>query len=914
MLIGRDAEQSAVAQLIAGARIGRSGVLVLSGEAGIGKTSLLEDAAARADDMQALWAAGSAAERNVSFGALLQLLRPVVHLLDKIPQPQAQALGVALAMREGKTNDRFAVGAATLSLLSRCAEERPLLLLVDDAHALDRPSADAVVFVGRRLVADRVAMLVATRDEPGAAVFDADLPQVRLGGLGLAPASELLRGHAKQRVTEDLITRLHAETAGNPLAIVELAGEIDSLASASPHIPIPVPERVARSFTRRIETLSLPAQAALLLAAITGGDLAVVAAAAEDLDTGAAHLAEAEAAGLLTIAADRVVFRHPLVRSGVYAAAPHALRRRAHRAVADALPPRDHERRAWHLAESVIGFDKEAAAALDRVGEGAMDRSAYDVAATANERAALLSEDHTQRARRFFAAGESAWLAGQVERAGPLLRHSARLTSDVVMLADIDAVRGNMALRAGSLEDARAIFSDAASRIAPTDPDRAVSLLGDLVLVHFYLAAAAGAVAVAATLDGLLPRLTSDLTRSRGDLMVGVAHVLAGDHGIDRIRSAVLRIAASDHRTDDPRQRTWEVLGTLFLRESDTGRDLIARTLEDLRQRGALGTLSTVLFYAARDDATTERWQDAVAKYQEAIALSRETGSTTDLVVCLAGLSWLQGRMGLAEECVANAEEAMRLGDRHRVHLGRIWAMYARGDLALAVGDAAVAVERFTELSAELESIGVGDVDLWPGPELAEALLRVGRTEEARDAATAYAEKARAKDQPWPLARAERALALTSHGDDAERHFERALAHHEFALDAYEDARTRLAHGAVLRRRRRRVAARPYLRSAVEIFDRLGAEPWARAAAGELAATGETPHRRGASAAEMLTSQELQITRMLGAGKTTREAAAALFLSPKTVEYHLRHVYTKLGIHTRAELALVIADSRSARR
>jgi DNA-binding CsgD family transcriptional regulator len=265
--------------------------------------------------------------------------------------------------------------------------------------------------------------------------------------------------------------------------------------------------------------------------------------------------------------------------------------------------------------------------------------------------------------------------------------------------------------------------------------------------------------------------------------------------------------------------------------------------------------------------------------------------------------------MGRDDDCTASADEAMRVGAERRLHLGRIWAMFARGDLALARGEAAAAVERFEGLAAELASIGVGDVDVSPGPELAEALVRVGRTEEGGAVARAYAEQAHAKGQPWALARAERALAMTSDGDDeAAAHFDTALTHHASTLDAYEAARTRLAYGAALRRRRQRVAARPHLRVALETFDRLGAEPWARTAAAELDATGETPQRRGAGRTAVLTAQELQIARLLAGGKTTRETAAAMFLSPKTVEYHLRHAYTKLGIHSRSELATALGD------
>ncbi|MGI8874821.1 MAG: helix-turn-helix transcriptional regulator [Egibacteraceae bacterium] len=433
-------------------------------------------------------------------------------------------------------------------------------------------------------------------------------------------------------------------------------------------------------------------------------------------------------------------------------------------------------------------------------------------------------------------------------------------------------------------------------------------LLADLMLAHLYLADTAGAVRLAATVEDVLPRTKSTGTRARGEVVVGVAHVLAGEPGIDRIRIAVRYISEAPKRAKDPRHPDWDVLGTQFLRESGTGRELMEQTVQELREGGALAMLPTALLYAARDDATTDRWHDGVARYEEGVALARETGDTTALVLCLAGLSLLQARMGRDDDCTASADEAMRVGAERRLHLGRIWAMFARGDLALARGEAAAAVECFEGLAAELASIGVGDVDLSPGPELAEALVRVGRTEEAAVIARAHAEQAHAKGQPWAMARAERALALISDGDDVAAHFKAALTHHASTLDVYEDARTRLAYGAAMRRRRQRVAARPHLRAALEMFEALGAEPWARTAAGELDATGETPQRRGAGRTTVLTAQELQIARLLAGGKTTRETAAAMFLSPKTVEYHLRHAYTKLGINSRSELATALGD------
>ncbi|MDQ3628641.1 MAG: LuxR C-terminal-related transcriptional regulator [Actinomycetota bacterium] len=808
------------------------------------------------------------------------------------------------------TGDRFAVGAATLSLLSRFAEEHPLLLLVDDAHTLDRPSADALVFVARRVMADPIAVLAASRPEPGTLLVEAGLPQLQLQGLELAMAEELMAVHARAVVTPDVVARLHRATGGNPLAMVELAGDIERLERLSPQVPLPVPDAVAGSFGRRIATLGERARVALLLAAITDGDMGLVARASTALGTTIADLAMAEQAGLIRIATGRLEFRHPLVQSSAYAAASPDLRRDAHRAIAHALPDHDVERRAWNLCEATVGPNDEVADAVDLVGRRARDRSADGVAATAFERAALLTAEPGRRAGRILAAGQSAWYAGQVERAGALLQQAAALACDPVVLAGIDGLRGSIAARAGSLEDARDIWANAAARIAQDDPDGAVLLLADSVNTCFYLGDAAAALKASETLDGLVARSLTDQARVLGTLAVGMAHVLAGEPGMDRIRGAVRALATSPDRTGDPHRPAWVVMGPLFLRESETGRELVRRTVEDLRERAALATLPNLLFHLARDEPTTDRWQSALSGYQEAIGLAREAGQTTDLTLSLAGLAWLQARMGRESDCRTNAAEAMRLGHRHRIHLGRAWVAFAQGDLELALGRPAQAVAHFTALQEMLDRIGFLDVDLAPGPELVEALKRVRRHDEALVVSRRYHVHAAAKAQPWAMARAERALAITAQDAEAKQaHFDMALDLHRSSLDAYEEARTRLLCGAALRRERRRAAARPLLRSALRTFEVLGAKPWADLAARELDATGERPRRGGDSRVSMLTTQEHQIAGLLAAGRTTRETAAALFLSPKTVEYHLRHAYIKLGIHSRPELTAAFASS-----
>jgi DNA-binding CsgD family transcriptional regulator len=391
-------------------------------------------------------------------------------------------------------------------------------------------------------------------------------------------------------------------------------------------------------------------------------------------------------------------------------------------------------------------------------------------------------------------------------------------------------------------------------------------------------------------------------------MAVGVARVLAGAPGVEWIRAAVDELMIHPDLPEDPRRPHWQVIGTLFLREAGSGRELMSRAINGDRTRTALGALPTLLFHTARDDATTDRWASGMTAYDEGIALARETGQTTDLAVALAGLAWLQARMGRVAECQANADEALRLADNHGITLAKLWAQFALGDLHLANGDAPAAADWFQRLQTTLRQIAFLDVDLAPGPELAEAQLRTGDVAGAAVTARDYLTQATDKGQPWALARAHRAVALTcSEASERTSLFERALELHSGSPDLFEEARTRLAYGATLRRSRSRVAARPQLRLALEAFERLGASPWADLAATELDATGERVRRGSDGYLRVLTSQEIRIARMLSDGRTTKETAVALFLSPKTVEYHLRHVYQKLEIRSRDELSAAMA-------
>ncbi|MGD9960512.1 AAA family ATPase [Nocardioides sp.] len=896
MLVGRDTEQHLVAGLVAAARLGESAVLVVTGEPGIGKSTLLAHAAELAEGMQVHWVIGSEAEQGLAFAGLSQLFGPDVDLAG-LPAPQAHALGVALALRSGQAVDRFAVGAATLGMLGRLAESRPRAIFIDDAHLLDPPSADALAFAVRRLVADPILVVVAVRASERSPLREAGLPGLDLGGLDLAAGLALLRaGDRSASLSDAEVERLVNATGGNPLALLEFAD--NPLERAGPDAPVPVSASLAAAFLARTGQLSPAAQQCLLVAATSGGERPVVADACERLGVDPGSLVEAADAGLIRLEAARIEFRHPLVRGSVYSAVSASARRAAHAALAAVTPLPEADRRAWHLAAAVADTDEEAAEALVGVAGRARARAAYDVCATALERAARLSTTPSRRAHRLLEAAEHAWIAGQGERSRSLLDQVGPTPLELV--ARIGSLAGLIAARTGSLTEAVDIYAEAAERVAASDPDAAVELLADGINASFYRADREWMAQALEQLELLVPRTRRQRSRVLGHLAIGMVRILLGKPGVETLRVAIVDLVAAETLRSDPIRVEWLVMAVLFLREDGTFHGVVEEAVDATREGTVLGTLPYLLFLVSRDAATSDRWAEAESGYHEGIRLSRESGQTTNLGLSLAGLAWLEARQGRAEQCREHAAEAVALGERFDIVVSRVWAAWALAELDLGRGDATGALAALETVCELLELFAIEDVDMYPGAELAETLLRLGRDEEAAVVAADFLTRATLKGQPWALARAHRACAQLSGDQDG---FARALAHHADTRDSFEQARTELAQGSALRRSRQRRAARPVLLAAYERFGSLGAPEWAEQAAAELEATGETVRRRGADARDSLTPQESQIARLLAAGQTTRQAAAALFLSPKTVEYHLRHVYLKLGISSRAELA-----------
>lgn len=901
-------------------------MLAVVGEPGIGKTALLDDAFTRATNMRHLRANGIQSEAQIPFASLFELVRPALGALERIPVPQATALEGALALRPPKREDRLAIGAATLSLLAAYAEETPLLVLVDDVQWIDASSASALLFAARRLGDDPVAILLAAREHEPSFLDGSDLPRLRLEGLDLEASRLLLLNGGDddsqfgvgetaevahtEELSEVVVRRLHRETGGNPLALLELGGRSDpSWGDLTPlQEPLAAVTGVARSFAARFESLPQAAQRLLLLvAASDSSDLSLLTRAAPRFDTTMSGLRPAVLAGLVTTSEERIEWRHPLARSAVYGSVEARQRRAAHRALADTLPDRERDRRAWHLALAADGYDEAAASALEQAASRATARSAYAESSYGYATAASLTAEMPKRASLLYAAADMAALGGLSERAEELLTAAESDGGDALLWARIQHLRGQLASRRGDVTTARQFLREAATVACKLEPRLAVIMLAESIAVCFFAGLPDEMRSVAASIAELAAHLEDTQSRFFAMMSEGMALDFSGQgrKGGELIRGAVNLLEQSDELHDDLRLLSWAVFGPLWLREI-AGGPLVERALSAARERGAAGILPFVLWPVALHRASTDRWDEAAALFHEAIDRARDSEQRAELTLALARLAGLEARTGQGPTCRQHANEALSLSSELGLVFGEVWALAALGDLALSEGRPDEAMPWYERQCEALRTRHISDPDMSPVPEMVESLLRLGKRSEAASLAGEFVTQAENKGLPWSLARAARTRGLLASHDDYERCFIAALELHEETPDLFEAARTRLAFASRLRRGRQRVRAREELHRAIDDFDRLGAEPWADAARAELAATGERARPRDPRHTWELTPQEMQIAVLLAERRTTREAAAALFLSPKTIEYHLRSIYRKLGISSRAELSEIV--------
>ena len=913
MLHGRDQERQVLVDLVEGARAGRAGALVVHGEPGVGKSALLGDLlAGLGDDVQVLRTQCVESEAPLPFAALHRLLRPLGPVLENLPAPQARALGVAFGLVEGEQVEPFLVALATLSALTEAAEEAPVLCVVDDAHWLDETSADALLFATRRLEADRVAMLFAARDGDARSFVADGVPRLGLSGLDDAAVRALLADAAPVPVAPEVADRLLELTGGNPLALLELPAGLtrEQLDGTAPLVPHRMSAgRVGEVFAGRYEQLPPEARTFVLVASIDDtGQLAVVQAAAGALGAGPEAAAEAaRRSGLVAVVDGRVEMRHPLVRSAVHQAAGAGERERVHLALADVLGAAgDADRRTWHRAAVASVVDAavpELAADLDGVGARAERRGAYVAAADAYERAVQLRTDDELAARRLFDAARNAWACGHTARAGDLLARARPRAADPLLLADVDRLRGRVEVTVGSAPTAHRIFIDAAREVAAHDQVRALEMAVAAAIAQGH-GAGSGASLDPAVIDvrpapddpprvACLKRMLVSTTLDLGD---AVAPAIEELHAAQAIGRTITDL---------------DVLGNLgnaalHLGDDASHREFYLLMLTTARARGDAMAVLYALQRLAFSQLLAGHWAELRSSSEEAVSLSLSVGQRALSAAPKAWLLLLSALQGsdryddqLAElEALVAAYPPPGILAHPIEHVVR-WARAVR---AAGGADPVDALHHFSriELPTLARMVAQDRVD---------AAVRAGDVERARSWVEDVEGFAGRADWAWAHAAAAFGRARLAEADDAVgpdevvAAFEASLDHHERARRPYDQARARLAYGEFLRRSQRRVDARVQLRAALNVFEDLGAGPLAERAAQELRATGETARKRDPSTLVQLTPMELKVAELVRQGLSNKEVAGEIWVSPRTVAFHLRNVFAKTGITSRGQLA-----------
>jgi DNA-binding CsgD family transcriptional regulator len=903
LLYGRQRELSIIAGLLDGARDARSAALVIRGDPGVGKSALLEEADQRATGMQVLRGRGVESEAQLPFAALHQVVRPILGYVDDLPEPQAVALSGALGLVAGGGDDRFLVSLAVLSLLSEAAERRPLVCLIDDAHWLDDASADALVFAARRLEAEGIVMLFATRDREVRRFEPPGLDELRLRGLEADAASALLDHHTGLALTADARAQLIEATSGNPLALLELPAALtpEQLTGREPLLtPLPVSARVERAFLTRVRRLPQDTQTILLVAAADDtGDLMTVLRAAAQLGAAREALDAADDAGLVYARPPKIEFHHPLVRSAVYHGAALSERLATHRALATVLDGEmDADRRAWHRAAASVEPDPAVVEELEQAARRARRRSGFAAASLAFERAAALTRDPSQRARSLTAAAENAWFGGRAERARLLLERARPLTTDPIERADIDRYRGAMEMTNGVPSEGCQLLLRAASEVAPLDGDRGLELLNMASVASVYAGDSQAAVAIA-DLAHTLTVADDPLSHMLLELLIGVGAFFQRDYATASTRLSAAQELEEKHgdvaRAAQPEMLVFAGRASIFLGDDDSFARIHRLAADRARAAGALPLLAQILPRLSQAELWSGHWASASAHAREGLHLAREMGQHNLVAYALIMLALVAAHRGDDEECRSLVTEGREMAVTNRFTLATELADWTLVLLALARGQADDAYRHATEITTT-------GVHFWSVLDRVESAVRTGEMDTARAWLGVF--------EPWgqrsddALARILHCRALLAEDDgESKRLFREALDAHERANRPYERARTELALGERLRRARRRVEAREHLRAALVAFEALGAALWAERARMELRASGQTARRRDVTTIDQLTTQELQIARYVAQGLSNRDVAAHLFLSPRTVAFHLRNVFRKLGISSRTELA-----------
>jgi DNA-binding CsgD family transcriptional regulator len=907
-LYGRTTECARLDELLSAVRSGRSGALVVRGEAGCGKTALLDYAAAQSGGCRLDRAVGVESEMELPFATLHQLCMPFLDRVERLPTPQGDALRTAFGVSAGRQPDPFLVGLAVLTLLSDVAEAQPLVCLVDDAQWLDHSSALVLAFVARRLEAESILLVFAERDDRALDELDG-LPELRLGGLSPEDSRELLASSSLGPLDERVLERIIAESRGNPLAVLELPRGVSSTSLAGGYATpdsLPIASRIEASFGRRVGSMPEDTQRLLLVGAAEPlGDPVLLWRAAAGLDIPPEAAAPAVAADLIEVGS-RVTFHHPLLRSAVYRAAAPDERRRAHWALGVATDPRsDPDRRAWHRAHATIAPDEDVADELESSADRAQARGGLAAAAAFLERAAELTPDPRSRAQRALAAARAKRLAGLTAAAADLVETAAHGQLDPLDSAIAQRLRGQIATDLNRGADAVQLLLDAARQLEALDVPLARETYLEALWVATLVGPFGGAIAAAAEAARAAPPAPEPPTPT--DVLVDGLAVAYTD-GFGEGAPILKRALTMFRDATDLGER--ELRGTRIaapiageLLDDETWNVLAVRHVKTARENGLFGVLPLSLGYLGALRVHEGDFQAAEALLAESDAVVARVGGTTYLTRVL-----LAACRGDERGLSAHTEAIERVATRGEQGLILAVCDYVTSILHNGLGHYARALEAARQAS-EGEELGVSS---WALPELIEAAVRSGDRSAAVAAHERLADRAHAAGTDLAHGFEARSRALISTDGSAEAAYGEAVELLARTRVRFHLARARLVYGEWLRRENRRVDAREELSAAYQMLSDFGANGFAERARRELGATGMKVRKRTDESRGDLTPQEVQIARLAGDGFTNPEIGAQLFLSPRTVEWHLRKVFMKLGIHSRRELREALPSSAAA--
>jgi DNA-binding CsgD family transcriptional regulator len=910
-LIGRQAECDALDQLVNGVRAGESRALVVHGEPGVGKTALLEYVGRQAAGCRVIRASGVESEMELTYAALHQLCAPMLNRVDSLPPPQCDALGTALGMSSGPTPDRLLVGLAVLSMFADAAEAQPLVCLVDDVQWLDRASSQVLAFVARRLVAESVGLVVAARE------LDRDmrtLPTLEVKGLGETDARTLLNMVLRAPLDERVRDQVIAETGGNPLALLELPRRL-TVQELAGGFGLPGATKLSaameESFRCVVESFPEQTRQLLLLAAAEPlGDPTLLWRASARLGIGTEAATPAIEAGL-AVFGTRVRFRHPLARSAAYRSAPLSARQQVHRALAEVTDPQlDPDRRAWHRADAAPGPDEEVAAELERSAGRARARGGLAAAAAFHERATILTVDPARRAARALAAASAKVDAGAFDSALDLLATAERGPLDDFLRARVDLVRAQLAFATSRGGDAPLLLVRAARRFEPIDVGLARGTYLDAISAAAFagrLASPGGSALEVSRAAAAAPRPPHP-PRAPDRLLDGLAtNFLDGYPSAVPDLRAALATFGSGMSIDEQLRWMWLInLAALHLWDDEHWDTLSGRYLQLARAAGALNELPLALSTRALMVMFVGDLKTASALIDEQHTVTEATGIGLAPYAAML-LAALRGQQA---ETIALIEQTSAEAPRRGEGISLAVAEWTKAVLYNGLGryaDATAAAQQalYHQEYPDMRYPGVAN---WAAAELIEAAVRSGMIETATEATRWIAEMTGASGTDWALGVEMRSRALQAEGESAERLYQESIAHLGRSLVRTELARAHLVYGEWLRRERRRVEARTQLRTAHSMLDAMGMRAFTERASRELQATGETARKRAATTnAVELTPQETQIARLARDGLSNPEIGTRLFISAKTVQYHLRKVFTKLGITSRSQLEYVLS-------